>query len=132
MAIKSSSIDTGATLGVSGGTPITLGSLGTSGGTTVSPTVDVDYATRRTFKFTATDPTPNTGSPDGYTKVRKAIVCKFPLTLASGEVTIDTFRIEHAHSIEADSTEIVSRLKLVAQLLFDNDFNSFHTIGSLE
>lgn len=134
MTIKSSTIKTGATsLAATGGDDQVLDPLVTSGNSTqVLFDGDTDYASRRTVKFTATEPTVQASSPDGYSKVRKSIVVKFPTAIAAGGYTVDTFRIEHAHSVEASASTVAERLKIVAQLLFDSQFADFHEQGSLE
>lgn len=118
-----------------GGTDITLASLGLSNAvlnTYVSN--DNSMLTRRTVSFSAKGPKANAGSPGGYTQARRKVVLTSPRTITVGSnqvLTNDRVTIELAFDINATSAQINNLRYLAAQLLGNANFDGFYQAGAL-
>lgn len=122
----------GSTIAGTGGTTVTWASLGQVGNkvTLVVP-ADADLRTRRQIDVVAKQPTPRSGTPNGYTQARVTKVYKRPLTLDNGETTVNTVKVEVSYDVETNATEIQDLLDVGAQMLFDSDFTGVDTTLAL-
>lgn len=89
------------------------------------------FALQRTIQFQSNRPVIQASSPDGYGKVRKYVVFKFPITLADGSVTVDTIRVEYAHSVEAATATHLDRRMIAGSVICRSAFDDFFINGAL-
>lgn len=126
-------IKTGATsVAATGGDDQVLKGLGISNGSHVV-FYDGDGAStaRRTAAFSSSFPKPNENSPGGYTQDRRTLVFKRPITLANGDLSVETVRVQLATASETVESDKVEMLEQVAQMLVNTDFSEFWHEGSL-
>lgn len=132
MGLKSMSLTAGATLSVTGGTPLAFATDGVAIQNGLHLIVPADsFAVRRqaTCKYRAAVLDVKTGK---YGKDKKSISLSVPVTLGDGSVVFNTIRIEREmYPLEAAATAVELN-KLGAQLLIDADTDSFWASGSLE
>jgi len=124
--IKDASINDGATsVAATGGTVVTLKSLGDSllkhavhygGGNPLD---------RKTITFSKVENQVNPGAPGGYTQGRRAFVLKHPKVLANEARTVNTFRGELAVDVETTNTEILNMIRTAGQLMADAELEDF-------
>jgi hypothetical protein len=114
-----STIKEGATsVAATGGTDVTLSSIGVVNGVnTFIFSTDTAAMTARTCEVSASLPTPNANSIGGYSQGRRSLVLKFPLVKASGERTVNTLRINGGFDVETTAAQIETYVEQAAQLL---------------
>lgn len=131
MPLQNASIQDGATIGVTGGTTVTLSTDGLqvpSGIHLIDASV-TDYRTRP--NVTCRNKVPVL-QPDGtYGKGRRTMALAFPKVLASGKQGFPCIRIELEDFPEMSQAEIDKMRNWAAQVLTDSDFISFWQTGSL-
>lgn len=133
MPIANAQISDGATsIAPTGGTTITLASLGINGDiSSVYVSTDTSIKTRRTIDFSKKNAKVNASSKGGFTQPRSKAKMNFPRTLADGSVTYDTVTIELARDISATDADVANYMKIAAQVCFDSDFDAFWKAQSL-
>lgn len=136
MTIQSGSIaDSATAMGPTGGSAITLSSMGVSGNVNRAFVAsDASLLTRRTVEFSAKEARPNASSPGGYTQPRRKVVLTVPRDLTVNGVTVhtsDKVVIELSADLTATNAQITNLRFLAAQLLADADFDGFYNSLSL-
>lgn len=132
MSLKNMTLNSGATMSFTGGSPVGFADDGVTiqnGVHLIVPT-DSDYQTRRqaTVKYKQ----PTLDSKTGvYGKDKKSISLALPQVLADGRVVFNTIRIEReVHPSLAAETALDLNI-IGAQLLTDSDTTNFWAAGSL-
>jgi hypothetical protein len=92
---------------------------------------DGAYSSRRTATFSVKEPKINASSPGGYTQERRTVVFRRPITLANGETTVETLRVEHSTATETLESDKLEMREQVAQLMVNTDFANFWHEGVL-
>lgn len=121
------------TVAATGGTDVTLSTLGIQGNTnTLIFSTDTSNLTRRVLKASVSLSNTNTGSPGGKTLQRNKLRVEFPKALAgTGGTSIDYIEVTVGTHPESTSAEVESRLEQVAQLLLPAKTLSFFYSGDL-
>jgi len=132
MSISSASLLSSATVSATGGTALPFASAGIVGEQNeIYATGDTDLRTRRSIVCSVKKPKVNASAPNGYTQARSQMLFKFPLELDNGAITINTVRVETSTDVETTQGEVDEYHKVVAQSLFDTDFDEFRRNLSL-
>jgi len=133
MAISGSTILEGAaTVAASGGTAVTLTSLGAQNGKNVFIfSTDASALTARTLTLGATLSRPNPSSPGGYTQSRRTGAFAFPKVRADGTRGISTFKWECGFDIELTDAEIEAMCETSGQSIAAALFLPFYKTGNL-
>jgi hypothetical protein len=132
MSIENLSLLANATMSTTGGTAQVYESLGLEGG--LNPVFvqgDTNLKTRRTADFSVVPARVDTSKPSGYTQMRANLFSRNPVTLASGDVSVDTSSVRFAHSVETTAAQKLEQRQILAQMLIDPDLTSFWDNGSL-
>lgn len=74
---------------------------------------ETGFLDRHTFEFSSKDPVANASAPGGWTQSRSVLLIKQPYTLANGNRTVNTLRIELAVDPEVTAAESLA-LRLAA------------------
>lgn len=129
----SGTIKEGATtVAASGGTDVTLSTLGIQGGAnTLIFSTDTLNTTRRIVKASVSLSNTNVDSPGGRTLQRNKLRLEFPKVLASGETSIDFIEVSTGIHPESTSAEVETRLEQTAQLMLPAKTLSFFFSGDL-
>lgn len=126
MAIASTIKEGATAVAATGGTDVTLVSLGIQGNTnTLAFSTDTNLASRRTVAFSVKPTSVNANSPGGQTMCRNAIVFKQPKTLADGSKAVNSVEINVNFHPETTAAEIEQMCETNAQLLGTSAFMSF-------
>lgn len=89
------------------------------------------FALRKTIVLGVKRPKVSASSPSGYTQKRNTVLIRFPITLASGEVTVCTGKVEIAADIEMSALEITYLRKYLSDFLVTSDTDEFWENQSL-
>lgn len=133
MGLKNISLLALATSNVpTGGTPLVFADDGITiqNGLHLIVPADADYQTRRqvTAKYRPPTLDPKTGV---YGKDKKSLCLVQPILLPNGSVSFQTLRIEREVHPSLSMAQAAELCSLGAQLLTDNDVQSFWATGSL-
>jgi hypothetical protein len=132
MAIASTILEGAATVAASGGTNVTLSSLGVQNGrNTLIFSTDVGALAQRVAEFNAKLAAPNASSLGGYSQSRREVLLKFPKVRADLLRTVNTLRITGGFDIETTDAEIESYCEQAAQMLATANFLPYWKTGSL-
>jgi len=132
VAIASIIKEGATTVAASGGTDVTLSSLGVQNGrNTLIFSTDVGALAQRIAEFNAKLPTPNAASLGGYSQARREVLLKFPKVRADLVRTVNTLRITGGFDIETTDAEIESYCEQGAQMLGTAAFLPYWKTGSL-
>lgn len=126
MSIQSASVPIGATFSPTGGSATSLLTKRQEGNT-VSTILDDGSAfiDQTVLEFSTKEPKVSASAPDGYTQRRNVVYVKVPRTLANGNTTVDTLRLEVAASVETSAANLTSLRELAVHALTDSDFTDF-------
>lgn len=131
MPISSSTVKVGGTFNITNGTDVVLISKGQSPG---SNELFLDDGSALLMQPSLTvkskAPVPNAASPNGYTQQRSTLVYCKPITLANGEVTVCTCRIEVSADPEASDAILWDLQSVGAAALVNIDFIKLFQDGS--
>lgn len=132
MSLKTMTLATGATLGVTGGTPIVFAENGVTipNGLQLMVPADADYQTRRVCTIKNRPPTLN-AKTGVYGKDKKSMSLSLPMVLTDGSVVFNTVRIEREVHPSLSAANALELIKLAAQMFFDDDCTAFWANGSL-
>lgn len=131
MPIQSSVVKQNATsFTVVGGTDLTFAPDGVvvPSGTHVSVPADTDFRIRRNLTFRNRPPVYQNGI---WSKGKQSFVFQIPIILADGSVSFDLFRGEREMHPEGSAAHGLELLFVSAQILFDSDFATFWSGGSV-
>jgi NAD(P)H-dependent FMN reductase len=133
MAIASTIKEGATTVAASGGTDVTLVSMGIQGNTnTLYFSTDTNLATRRLAKFTYKPTASSSNSPGGYSLARNTVKVVFPKVLANEAGTSQDFiEVTVGSHPESTQAEVESRLEQVAQFIGAAAFMDFYKNGNL-
>lgn len=120
------------TVAATGGTDVTLSTLGIQGGTnTLIFSTDASNTTRRICRATVSLSNPSPSSPGGRTLQRNTLRLEFPKVLADLTTSIDYIEVRSGFHPESTSAEVETRLEQAAQLLLPAKTLSFWFSGDL-
>lgn len=125
MTILAAQVLESTTPGYTGGTPATLVKLG---GDLTSHTAyfgGTSYSDRNDLTFTVKAPKPNATSPGGFTQGRSVVFIKVPRTLANGDKTSDTIKIEMSKDVETVAADSLEMRRVIAQVLTESGWTAF-------
>lgn len=126
MAIASIIKEGATAVAATGGTDVTLVSLGIQGNkNTLYFSTDTNLSTRRLAEFSVKAHAVSASAPGGYTQARNTILVKFPKTLANGAITINTVKVEVAYDPQTTQAEVETYCETVAQMLGTSAFMDF-------
>lgn len=132
MALAGAINEGATTVAASGGTAVTLSTLGIQGGgNTLIFSTDTANTTRRLCKASVSLSSINENSPGGRTLQRNKLRLEFPKVLANGDVTIDYFEISAGIHPESTSAEVETRMEQCAQMCIPAKTLSFFFSGDL-
>jgi len=132
MAIVGTIKEGATTVAASGGTDVTISSLGIAGGSnTFIFSTDTANTSRRLGKMSVSLSNVNANSPGGRTQQRNKLRVEFPKVLADGSTSVDFIEISTATHPESTSADVETRLEQVAQLLLPAKMLSFYYSGDL-
>lgn len=132
MAIASTIKEGATSVAATGGTDVTLVSLGIQGNkNTLAFSTDTNLATRRLAEFSVKAPQVQASAVGGYTQARNTILVKFPKTLANGNITINTAKVEVAYDPQTTQAEVESYCEQISQMVGTTAFMSFQKDQSL-
>lgn len=122
MSLSTLSLLETATVSASGGTAMPMTSIGGSENkNTLVVDADTDLRTQRSISFAVRRPKVQASAPNGYTQGRCNALLKFPVTLANGNLTVDTISIQLSTDVETTVAEKTEYIKLAAQALIDSE-----------
>lgn len=128
-----SAIKEGATaVAATGGTDVTLVSLGIQGNK--NPMIfstDTANATRRTIDFSVKPYAVDESKPGGFTQQRVKVLLKVPKVLANGNRTVNTATFETAVDPETTAAEIEAIQETMAQVVGTSAFLALYTTQNL-
>jgi hypothetical protein len=120
------------TVAATGGTDVTLQSLGIQGNkNTLTYSTDTSNLTRRLVEFSVKPYGESASAPGGYTQQRNTVLMKWPKVLANLSRTINTFKMESSVDPETTNAEIESMVESAAQLAGSSAFLAFWTTQNL-
>lgn len=129
MGLKNMSLLTGATIAVSGGTPLVFADDGVTiqNGVHLVVPSDTSFVSRRqcTVKYKPPTVDVNTGT---FGKEKKTVSFTVPIQVGD-KIVFNTVRIER--EIHPEFTDGEELLKTAAQLCVDSDMANFWSVGSL-
>lgn len=131
MPISSASVPIGATYSPSGGTATSFVSLGQNEGR--NKVFLDDAATlllRKTMVATSKQPVANAGAPNGFTQQRSTVVFHVPITLANGNTTVNSAKIEVAYDPETSDADRDLLWEMLGHISIDADFQELREDGS--
>jgi len=134
MSLDNASVLSGATFNVpTGGSAITFKTLNGVQGSrnALYCTADDDLRTRREIVATAKLPKPSVSAPGGSTQQRAEMLYKSPLTLANGNVTVNTGGVYLSVDPETDTAGIDEIKIIMVQMIMDTDFSELFSDCSL-
>jgi hypothetical protein len=126
MTISTSSIAIGTAISVTGG--IATGLISKGDTLDLHNTVLDDGAAFKdhtNVDFSIKSPKVSASAPAGYTQARNVVVIKKPKTLANGNITYNSMRVELSCDSETTEAEKDSLRELAAQVIFDTDYDQF-------
>lgn len=116
-------------ISATGGSAVPFSSIGDNIGENHVFFDGTDIRTRSSGTFVSKAPKKSVNTPSGYTQQRNTAVLHFPLTLASGEVVVNTVRIEIATDVETSDAVKETIRGLAAQVIYENAFDEFWNHG---
>lgn len=126
MAIASIIKEGATTVAASGGTDVTLVSLGIQGNkNTLNFSTDTNLATRRLVEFSVKAPAANDAAIGGYNQARNTILLKSPKVLSNLAITVNTVKIEVSYDPQTTQAEVEQLCETAAQMLGTAAFMSF-------
>lgn len=126
MAIASVIKEGATTVAATGGTDVTLVSLGIQGNkNTLTFSTDTNLSTRRTVDFSVKPTAASASSPGGYSLARNSITLRSPKTLADLSKAINTVKIEVSYHPETTQAEVEVLCETAAQMLGTSAFMAF-------
>jgi hypothetical protein len=132
MAIAGTIKEGVTTVAASGGTDVTISTLGIQGGTnTFIFSTDTANTSRRLGKASVSLSAVNANSPGGRTLQRNKLRVEFPKVLADGSTSVDYFTIEAGTHPESTSADVETRMEQMAQLCLPAKMLSFFYSGDL-
>jgi hypothetical protein len=132
MAIASTIKEGATAVAATGGTDVTLSSLGIQDNkNTLIFSTDTAMVTRRLVEFSVKPYQPSSTAPGGYTQNRETILFKQPKVLANGERTINTLKIELSTDPETTDAEVEQMCETGAQMLGTSAFLPFFKTQNL-
>jgi hypothetical protein len=132
MAIIGTIKEGATTVAASGGTDVTISTLGIQSNTnTCIFSTDLVNTVRRLLKASVSLSNANPSSPGGRTLQRNTMRLEFPKTLADGSVSVDYFEVRSGIHPESTSAEVESRLEQTAQMLLPAKTLTFWFSGDL-
>ncbi len=129
MSISASAPLKDGVVSATGGSAVPFTSIGDNIGENHVYFDGTDIRTRSSATFVSKAPKKSTTAPSGYTQQRNTAVLHFPLTLASGEVVVNTVRVEIATDVETSDAIKETIRGLVAQVVYENSFDEFWNHG---
>lgn len=131
MSLTTLSLLEASTVSASGGTAL---DFTTAGGSTdknklIVP-ADTDLREQRSLDLSVRRPRVQASAPNGYTQGRSIAVLKFPHTLANGNLTVDTIRIEMSTDVETSVANKSEMMSLAAQTIIDSEMSDFWKVLS--
>jgi hypothetical protein len=124
--------DEATSFSITGGTDVTFnidGQVVNGGGIHTVDVAATDNRTRRNFVFKSKA---HALQPDGkYSKQKRWITFRLPKILDDGSTVLEVYRFESEIHPETSLAEEKAQRYLFLQTLFDTDFESFHSVGSL-
>lgn len=115
---------------VTGGTTITLGSMIDFAAAMLYAAADLDFRTRRTFKFDFKLPKVSKTAPNGYTQQRSTSTYIAPKVLANGKTTGQGFDLGLHWDVEATDAEKVAIMDSLTQMSLDPAWRAAVKAGS--
>jgi hypothetical protein len=70
-------------------------------------------------------------APGGYTQARRVVVVSIPKTLANGNTTVNTARVEISADPESSDSDVSALRELIVQAVNDSAVDSFFNDLSL-
>lgn len=125
MSIANSSILKDGIVAATGGTAVTLYSLGDTLSNHDVYFDGNDFRTRSSASFAVKAPKVKVDAPNGYTQARSSVVISIPLTLANGLVTTQKIEISLSTDVESVDADKNTLLSYAAQVLTDPDYANF-------
>lgn len=125
MSILGASVLESTTPGYTGGTSAPLTSLGQDLTAHSAYYGGTGYSDRNDLSFTVKSPKVNAASPGGYTQGRSVLFVKVPRTLANGDKTFDTLRVELAKDSETSAADSLEMRRVIAQILTESSWVPF-------
>jgi hypothetical protein len=127
MSIANAVVKTGTTaiISATGGSDVTLKSLGDNIGRHELRFGGSSMADRNYVTMTANKPKVSLDSPSGYTQERTGFILKVPKELSDGTIVINTLRVQLATDVNTTDAEKLDMCFLGAQLLGQDDFADF-------
>jgi hypothetical protein len=120
------------TIAASGGTDVTVSTLGIQGGTnTLIFSTDAVNTTRRLLTAKVSLSAANANSPGGRTLQRNTLKFVFPKVCADGTTSMDFFEVNTGTHPESTSAEVETRMEQVAQYLIASKSLPFFYSGDL-
>jgi hypothetical protein len=132
MAIASTIKEGATAVAATGGTDVTLVSLGIQGNK--NPLIfstDTANATRRTIEFSIKPYAVDDSKPGGFTQQRNKILLKQPKVLANLNRTVNTASFDFAVDPETTAAEIEAMVECMAQVIGSAAFLAFFTTQNL-
>jgi hypothetical protein len=127
MALASTIKEGATTVAASGGTDVTLSTLGVQGNkNTLIFSTDTANLTRRIIEFSVKPYAVSDSAPGGYTQQRATMLLKKPKVLANGNRTVNTARYELAYDPETTNAEIEEMVETSAQCIGTSAFLPFY------
>lgn len=126
MAIASTIKEGATTVAASGGTDVTLVSLGIQGNkNTLAFSTDTNLATRRLVEFSVKAPAPSDTAPGGYTQARNTIVLYQPKTLSNAAITKNSIKVETSYDPQTTQAEVEQMCETIGQMVATSAFMAF-------
>ncbi len=127
MAIASTIKEGATAVAASGGTDVTLVSLGIQGNkNTLNFSTDTTALARRIAEFSTKPYAVDVSKPGGYTQQRNTVLVKFPKTLANGNRTMNTAKYELSVDPETTAAEVETYQEIMGQLIATAAFLDFY------
>jgi len=132
VALASTIKEGATTVAATGGTDVTLQSLGIqSNKNTLTFSTDTSNITRRTIEFSVKPYAVSESAPGGYTQQRCTALLKAPKVLANLNRTVNTAKFELAYDPETTNAEIEQMLETIGQTIASAAFLAFYTTLNL-
>jgi hypothetical protein len=128
MTIRNAVIKTATTaITATGGTNVTLSSLGDNVGLHKGTFGGTDFSTRNTFQFSANAArvTSKDENPTGYSYERNRLVTRFPMLASDNTVIFATIASDLSSPVTMTNGQKLDALRMHAQMLGIAEFESF-------
>ncbi len=126
MTIATSDVAIGTVISVTGGTATSMISKGDS---LEKHNLVLDdgsaFSDQKALSFSVKEPKVSANAPGGYTQARNFVLITIPMTLANGNVTKNTVRLEMSVDSETTTAQKDALREIAAQVMFDTDFDQF-------